>query len=98
MPHRFHRWRVQIQDARNESALAGVIRDYRLALSPAMVESLPGECQQSLDSNDIPGAALILLQTEITHRGAPEVAALLHEIAQTYAAAAVKIAGWRSGG
>jgi hypothetical protein len=96
--HRFDRWRIQIRDARDERALALVIRDYRLTLSPEMVESLPGECRESLDSNDIPGAALTLVQAEMTPKGPPEVAALLHEIAQTYAAAAVKMAVWRSAG
>lgn len=97
MPHRFHRWRIQIQEARNESSLAIVIRDYRSTLPPAIVDSLPSECRESMDSNDIPGAALTLLHCEVTHKGSPEVAAFLHEVAQTYAAAAVKIAAWRSG-
>jgi hypothetical protein len=98
MPYRFNHWREKIQDARNESSLAIVIRDYRSTLSPAIVDSLPSECRDSLDNNDIPGAALTLLQCEVTHKGSPEVAAFLHEVAQTYAAAAVKIAAWRGGG
>lgn len=97
MPYKFNRWRAQIQGARDEDAIAHVMRNYRLTLLPAMVESLSGECQEALDKSDIPAAALMLLRAEITHHGHPEVRAFLHEVAQAYAAASVKIAGWRSG-
>ena len=97
--HRFHHWRVQIKDAHDERTLARVMQDYRLTLSPAMVESLPTECQECLDNRDIPRAALTLLQAELARQdGSPEDAALLREVAYTYAAAAVKIATWRGAG
>lgn len=95
--HGFHHWRVRIDDARDERAIDHVITDYRLTLPPAIVESLPAECRQAISAKDIPGAALTLLQAEVKYRGAPEIGATLCEVAQTYAAAAVKVAAWRSG-
>ena len=90
---RFHYWRIQIQGAGDEHALARILREYRSMISPAMIKSLPGQCRESLDSADIPNAARTLLQAAMTYEGAPEVVALLHEVARTYAAAAVRIAG-----
>lgn len=90
--HRFHHWRVRIQDAQNESALALVIGEYRSTLSPAMVEPLPAACKALLSAANLPDAALVLLQADMGCRGAsPEVAALLHEIACTYGAAAIRM-------
>ena len=94
--HRFHHWRVRIQDARTERAIAQVVQDYRLTLSPAMVESLPEPCREAVHNPDLASAAITLLQCETAFRGVPEVAALLHEIAHTFAAAAVKLAGLRA--
>ena len=94
--HRFHHWRVQIKDARNEQAIAQVIRDYRLTLPPELLESLPAECRVAIAAADIPGAALCLLHAEMKYPGDdPAIAAALHEIAHTYAAAAVKLTDWR---
>src|SRR5688572_25144819 len=98
--HRFHHWRVLIEDAHDERTIARLVRDYRLTLPPAMVESLPFQCRNSLDSSDIPSAAMALLEADSKFDGAPEVAAVLHEVAQTYAAMAIKLATWKraSGG
>lgn len=95
--YRFHRWRVQIQNAHDEDTIARVIQDYRLTLSPVMVDSLPETCRESLNDPNLPHAALALLQAEMRFKGAPEVADLLHEIAATYAAASVRVAVIRGG-
>ena len=96
--YHFRHWRVQIQNAHNENAIARVIQDHRLTLSPVMVESLPAACRETLNNSNLPHAALALLQAEMGFKGPPEVAALLHEIANTYAAASVRIAVFRGGG
>jgi hypothetical protein len=96
--YRFHRWRAQIQDAYSEKAIARIIEDYRLTLSPVMVESLPEACRDSLSNPDVANAAFTLLQAEMSFKGPPEVKAMLHEIANTYAAASVRVAGFRSAG
>ena len=89
--HRFHHWRVQIEDARDQRTLARVIQDYRLTLTPAMVKSLPVECREAVERNDIPDVALKCLEAEMRCQGTPELTNLLHEVAHTYAAAAVKL-------
>jgi hypothetical protein len=94
--YRFHNWRDRIQSARDESAIARLIDDYALTLSPVMVESLPGTCREALSNRSLEHAALALLQAEMGFEGAPEVKALLHEIANTYAAASVRLASLRS--
>ena len=94
--YRFHHWRVQIQDARDERAIIDVSRNYRQTLTPAMVASLPEECREALEKGDIPDAALKCLQAEMRCQDTPEVTALLHEVAHTYAAAAVRVMGWRA--
>ena len=95
--HRFYHWRVRIQDAHGERAIAQVIAEYLSMLSPAMIASLPGPCQDALRNRDLAQAAITLLKCEVEFNGPPDVAALLHEIAHTYAAAAVKIAGLKGG-
>ena len=95
--HRFHHWRVQIEDSRDERDLARIIQDYRLTLTPAMVESLPPECRDAIDGNDISHTALKCLQAEMRCRDTSELTDLLHEVAHTYAAAAVKLIAWRDG-
>ena len=94
--YRFHHWRVQIEDARDERAIADVIREYRRTLTPAMLASLPAECREALERGDISDAALKCLQAEMKVRDTPDLTALLHEVAHTYAAAAVKLIGWKA--
>ena len=93
--YRFHHWRVQIQDARDERAVYRVIQDYRLTIPPEIVESLPPECREAIDGRDLASAALTLLQSEMRFQGSSEATAGLHEIAHTYAAAAVRAAAIR---
>lgn len=95
--YHFYHWRARIQDAHSENAIGRVIQDYGLTLSPVMVESLPEACREALSDTNFPHAALTLLQAEMSFKGAPEVKALLHEIANTYAAASVRVASFRSG-
>lgn len=94
--YHFHNWRVRIQDAHSEDAVTRIIQDYGMTLSPVMVESLPGACREALSNPNLSHAALTLLQAEMGFKGAPEVKALLHEIANTFAAASVRVAGFRS--
>ena len=88
--HRFHHWRVRIQDANSERAIAQVMADYRAMLSPSMVGSLPSACQDALRDTNLARAALALLGCEMRFTGDAEVGALLHEVAHTYAAASFR--------
>jgi hypothetical protein len=94
--HRFHHWRVRIQDAIDERAIVNVIREYRLTLTIEMLKLLPEDCRKALEGNDIQDTALRCLQAEMRSHDTPELMALLHEVAQTYAAAALRVKGWRA--
>ena len=95
--YRFHYWRVRIEDAHDERTIAQILQDYRRTIPPAIAGSLPPECREAIDGDDIPSAAMTLLHAEMKRQAPPPVTGFLHEAAQTYAAAAVKLAAWRSG-
>ena len=94
--HRFHHWRVRIQDAHDERAIANIIREYRGTITPAMFDLLPEDCRKALEGGDIQDAARKCLEAEMRSRDTPEITAVLHEVAHTYAAAAVRLMGWRA--
>jgi hypothetical protein len=72
--------------------VAGVIVDYIAALPPEAWEALPAECVSVLKSSvDVQTAALWLVQAELTFEGPPEAAAIVHEVAHTFAVAAVRL-------
>jgi len=92
--HRFQRWREVLQSANTPRAVEMVMRDYVDSLPPGTIEVLPRECQEALHDPDVSAAAVVLLQCEVTARDlSPEVAAVLHEIAHTFAAASVRLRG-----
>jgi len=90
--HRFERWREIIQDASNVDAVVAAMRGYVDTVGPAVIGTLPAECQQALSRDDIQQAAVTLLQCELRFRGEPAIAELLHEIAQTFAVASTRVA------
>jgi len=65
--------------------------DYVDTLTPAVISTLPRECQLALADHDIQGAAVTLIQCEMAFHGDPAIADLLHEVAHTYAAASTRI-------
>ena len=92
--HRFQRWREFLQGANTPRAVETVMRDYVESLPPGTIDVLPPECQQALSDPDLSAAAVALLQCEMTAKGlSPDVAAVLHEIAHTFAAASVRLRG-----
>ena len=77
---------------RDYNALLQVMADYVNTIPVDQRAQLPAACQHVLKhSNDIQGAAVTLLQTELTFQGDPEIAALLHEIAHTFASASFRL-------
>jgi len=90
--HRFQKWREALQLAPDTNTVHGIVRDYVDAIRP-IVAVLPEECGQVLLQGDlnIQSAAVTLLQAELRASGNDEQRALLHEIAHTFAAAAVRI-------
>jgi hypothetical protein len=90
--HRFLKWRDAISVTRDYPALLQVMADYVNSIPTDQRARLPVTCQHVLKhSGDIQGAAVTLLQTELTFQGDAEVAALLHEIAHTFASASFRL-------
>jgi|SRR5688572_32085671 len=85
------RWRELLMLAPDTKAVNGIMGDYVGTLTPVLV-ALPRECAACLrEPLDVQAAAVALLQAELRFEGAAEVRALLHEIAFTFASAAVRI-------
>jgi hypothetical protein len=92
--HRFQTWRDALQGATSRRGVDKVMRDYVHALPPDIRRALPGECQLALSEPiDVQEAAVVLVQAELAEVGRGSEQAALHEIAHTFAAAAVRFQG-----
>jgi hypothetical protein len=90
--HRFLKWRDSISATRDHDALLQVMADYVNTIPVELRARLPVACQHVLKHpSDIQGAAVTLLQTELTFKGDPEIATILHEIAHTFASASFRL-------
>ena len=88
---RFQQWREALQLAPDIRTVEIITRDYVKALLP-VIALLPEECQRSLRAGlDVQSTAVLLLQHELRFSGTEEARALLHEVAHTFASAAVRI-------
>ena len=92
--YRFERWKGLIQTARDVSQLQRVMREYVDSIMPSEMTRLPATVQAMLGrpDEDIQGAAVDLIRTELGFEGEPEAIELLHEIAHTYVAASNRLA------
>ena len=90
--HRFLQWREVLQLAPNIKAVKAIMSDYVDSLKP-IVGTLPKECQRAMlaEDLDVQATAVILLHEELRFQGTEEARGLLHEIAHTFASAAVRI-------
>ena len=95
--HRFHRWRDVLLATHDEASVRRVVSDYAGTLDPTVVGALPEDCQKALKDTDIQSAAVALLQCEMRFKGVDEMRDLLHEIAHTYAAAALRLTALNRG-
>ena len=89
---RFERWREVIQTAGDENAVEHAVKAYVASVPATVASLLPTECQRALHEPDIQRAAITLIHCELTYRGEASVAEVLHQVAQTYAAASRRIA------
>jgi hypothetical protein len=88
---RYTRWREALQQAPDVEAVNAIMRDYVDELGP-VTGVFPGHCQAVIRGElDIQAAAVVLLQCELAFSGSKEARALLHEVAYTFASAAVRI-------
>ena len=96
--HRFQKWRDALQVAPNEAAVIGVMHNYVESLPDVVRAILPRECTEALKPPfDVSHAAVTLLQAELFHRGDEEERKVLHEVAHTFAVAAVRLASVSAG-
>jgi hypothetical protein len=90
--HSFVKWRDALNLAPNVRAVEGIMQDYVGAIEPLM-DALPADCREVLrDPLDVQAAAVTLMRAELRSRETPEEHAILHEIAHTFASAAVRMA------
>lgn len=80
-----------MQAAHTEQDVRKTLDAYVATLVPVMT-ALPDDVRNALASDDIQGAAVTMLHAEMRQHGEGDLAGLLHEIAHTYAAAAVRLA------
>lgn len=89
--HRFQKWRDALQLAASQRSVTRVMRDYAQALPPEVRRTLSPDCQYALaEPIDVQLAAVTLLQAELAHVGTSRETETLHEIAHTFAAAALR--------
>jgi hypothetical protein len=93
----FHKWLEALLTTVDEESIKSVMRDYRDTLERTVLKLLPGDCQQALKEPDIQAAAVALLHCEMRFKGSEDVRELLHEIAHTYAAAALRVTALHRG-
>ena len=89
--HRFQTWRNALQGANSRRTVDRVMRDYVHALPPDIRTRLPSECQFALSEPiDVQEAAVVLVKAELAEVGRGLESEALHEVAHTFAAAAVR--------
>ena len=89
--YRFGKWREALQLAPNVKTLHALMRDYVAILRPEL-EKLPPDCRHLLEGEvDVQAAAVALLKEELRFQGPEETRELLHEVAHTFASAAIRI-------
>ena len=90
---RFPQWREVLQLAPDVRTVRNVMQDYVESLTPilAVLPAASRRILEAKDDLDIQAAAVALLQEELTFCGSDDDRALLHEVAYTFASAAVRI-------
>jgi len=89
--HRFQTWRDALQVAASQRSVTRVMREYARALPAELRSTLPDACQYALtDPIDVQEAAVTLLRAELGPAGSGKDGEALHEIAHTFAAAALR--------
>jgi len=95
--HRYWKWRDALFVAPDEPTVVAIVRDYVGTLDAGVIGLLPPECRESLGGHvDVQSAAVALLHSELGFRGNDELGRLLHEVAQTFAAASIRLSRLRT--
>ena len=90
--HRFQEWRDALNAAPDIDAVVRIMESYRAAIDHFLT-ILPPECRRALAHSplDIQTGAVTLLLAELSYRGSEEIEEVIHEVAHTFASAAVQI-------
>jgi hypothetical protein len=89
--NRFESWRSMLQVAPDPQAVTALMRDHVRSLGP-LAEALPENCRRMLSGDlDIHEIAVTLLRAELRFEGSDEAREFLHELAYTFASAAVRL-------
>ena len=91
--HRFSVWRDSIRLARDERTIEATLAEYVACLRPHDIAALSPRCRRVLGDPTLEVAQIAeeLLREELHHRGNEQIRSMLHEIAHTFAAAAVRL-------
>ena len=89
--NRFESSRSLLQVAPNAEAVNAIMRDHVASLGP-LVEVLPENCRAMLSRDfDVHEVAVTLLRAESRFDGSDEAREFLHDLAHTFASAAVRL-------
>ena len=88
---RFKTSREMLLAARDEREIRRVLNEALAGLAPEEVESLPKEAKLAIAENDLHAAAVMMLRSDLTHRGEPGTGELLRQVAELYASASVRL-------
>lgn len=84
-------WQEQLDDARTESDVVGVIRDFMASVEPREIAMLPPSCQPGkfFDANDVTSYAFTLIRNEC--EDSTEAARLGKKLSAFFAAASIRL-------
>ena len=80
-----------MQAASSVEAVERIVREYVDSIPVTVIAALPDEAKRALGERDVASAAVAILHCELAFKGDSETAAALHEVAHTFAAAALRI-------
>ncbi len=83
--------RQGVLEAREERAIAHLLQSAIADISDEEMRTLPEECRGALAAGDIHSAAVMLLRSDLAHRGEPVMGELLRQLAELYATASVRL-------
>lgn len=95
--YQFVHWKSALQKANNPQEVHKVLTEYASGIAPGDKIGLPAACKRVLLEVDMRGGAPVLVREELAFDGDSATANLLHEIAHTFVAAAIRVAHLEAG-
>ena len=88
---RFKTSREMLLAARDEREIRRILNEALSDLTPEEVKALPKESRLAMAESDLHGAAVMMLRSDLMHRGEPGTGDLLRQVAELYASASVRL-------